>query len=181
MKAVLTGHDIPVFINGQNAAPMLGLASSAVALDVWVAQADAEQAVALIRELREGGEGALADDEIPADDTGEPVDDADDEPAAATVGDTLTRMGKRKRIALAITVGVFMQHGTAHMSARAWTRGFVLAGVQLLGWRTLAIGNPRGGIAIIAATVLMDILGALMVIAQSQPSDLPTARVRKAR
>lgn len=195
IESVLRGHGLHVFVNGQHGAPMFGLAAH-LALDVWVDSDEAEEALALIRELREGGEGGLRDDEQPVDDVGEPVEDAgaerratddddhgDAHALAVTGDDTLARLGRRTRMLLAVALGLFIGHGTAHMSARAWKRGFVLAGVQVFGWRTLLTGNVRGGAAIVVATIAMDIIGALVHLSQTLPAEppLPRAQLRKRR
>ncbi len=179
IRAALSGNDIHVFINGENAAPMFGLGASAVSLDVWVDRDEVEDALALIRELREGGDGQLADDEIPADDTAERDEELTDDGAiVAPADDTLARLGKRKRIVLAVLVGLFMGHGTAHMSTRAWKRGLVLAASQIAGWVQLAKGNLRLGFALMLATMAMDLVGALMEITQTS-TNLPVAKLRK--
>jgi hypothetical protein len=192
ITSALRSHGIHVFVNGEASATMFSWAAAAIALDVWVDRDEADEALALIRELREGGEAQLADDVQPADDTGAPVDEleaaeaaaeAEERALAAGEPDTLTRLGKRKRTALALAVGLFIGHGTAHMSARAWKRGLVLAAVQVLGWRTLFTGNPQAGAAIVVATIAMDLVGALLHIAQTAPDEppLPTATLRPRR
>lgn len=179
IRAALTSHDLHVFINGENAAPMFGLGASAVSLDVWVDREEAEEALALIRELREGGAGQLADDEIPVDDTAERLEDVTAEGAlVAPVEDTLTRLGKRQRMILAVVVGLMVGHGTAHMSTRAWKRGVVLAASQVAGWVTLAKGNVGLGVTLVVATIALDVVGALIAIGQTS-TNLPVATVRK--
>lgn len=186
VRAALAAHGIDVFIAGEHRALVAGLALEVIGLDVWVDRDDAEQATALIRELREGGAAALADDEIPADDTAPRQDEV--EPGGAVVqtgGDTLARMRRTKRSIAAITVGLFIQHGTAHLSTRAWKRGLTLAAVQLVGWRHLFAGNHVTGTAMVVAAVAADVIGALVEIARtSRPAAsaaLPPARVSGGR
>ena len=182
MRAVLTAHGIRVHISGENHAAMVGLGASAITQAVWVPREDAEAASALITEMREGGVTALADDEVPEDDTAERDETLTDDGAVVTPAqDTLGSLGKRKRIILAVLVGCFLGHGTAHMSARAWKRGFLLAGLQIYGWVMLASGKRHLGVAIVLATMAMDVLGAIIEIAQSSPASLPTARVQRRR
>lgn len=179
IRAALSSHDLHVFINGENAAPMFGLGAAAISLDVWVDREEVEEALALIRELREGGEGGLVDDEIPIDDTAERAEELTDDGAiVAPAEDTLARLGTRKRIVLAVLVGLFMGHGTAHMSTRAWKRGLVLAAAQIYGWVQLAKGNLQLGAALAVATMAMDIVGAVIEITQTS-SNLPVATLRK--
>ncbi|HVV83264.1 MAG TPA: DUF2007 domain-containing protein [Kofleriaceae bacterium] len=190
IEAALRSHGLHVFVNGQHSAAMFSWAAAALSLDVWVDRDEADEAIALIRELREGGEAQLAEGELPPEADGDlagPADgeepaaaDADDAAADVNLDDTLTRLGKRKRILLALALGIFIGHGTAHMSARAWFRGVVLACVQVMGWRELFGGNAHLGASLVVAAVLMDLVGAVLVISQSS-SNLPAARVRRRR
>ncbi len=81
-------------------------------------------------------------------------------------------------MALAVMVGLSLGHGTAHMSTRAWKRGLVLAASQVNGWVQLGNGHLRLGVALVLATMGLDIVGALLEISQTA-SNLPVATVRK--
>lgn len=179
VRALLSAHEIDFHISGDNHAAMMGAGPSAVRQVVWVPTEQAEQARALIDEMREGGEAALADDEIPEDDVAERDDSFVASGALVTTGeDTLGRLGKRTRVILAIMIGATLGHGLAHMSTRAWKRGIVLAGAQVGGWWTMASGNLKLGAVLVLATMGMDVVGAIMEIVQT-PSNLPPARVVK--
>jgi hypothetical protein len=179
VRAVLTGHDIPVYISGENHAAMVGMGAAAITQAVYVPRDHAEQARALIEEMREGGEAQLADDEVPADDTAEREELVTDDGALVEPAtDTLTRLGKRKRVGLAVLVGLSLGHGTAHMSTRAWKRGFVLALSQVAGWWTMAAGDLKLGTAVVLTTMGMDIVGAIAHIVQTD-SPLPRARLHR--
>ena len=182
IRAVLTGHDIVVHISGEHHAAMVGMGAAAIALDVWVDRDDAEDAAALIAELREGGAAALADDEIPADDTAERADEVSPDGALVrSPVDTLARVGRNKRMVGAALLGLMLQHGTAHLSARAWKRGITLAAVQIVGWRHFAAGNVVVASALIAGAVVTDVVGALWEITRttSVAAELPPARVSR--
>lgn len=186
VRAALTAHGIGVFIAGEHRALVAGLAMDVIGLDVWVDRDDAEEAAALIAELREGGAAALADDEIPADDTAPRADD--ETPGGAVVrsgDDTLTRLGRTRRTIAAVMVGLFLQHGTAHLSTRAWKRGIALGAVQIVGWMHLAAGNVVQGSVMVIGAVASDVIGALIEIARtSRPAAsaaLPPARASEAR
>lgn len=182
IRSVLTGHDIVVHISGEHHAAMVGMGAAAIALDVWVDRDDAEDAAALIAELREGGAAALADDEIPADDTAERADEVSPDGALVrSPVDTLARVGRNKRMVGAALLGLMLQHGTAHLSARAWKRGIALAAVQIVGWRHLAAGNVVVATALIAGAVVTDVVGALWEIARSTAvaAELPPARLTR--
>jgi hypothetical protein len=187
VRAVLTAHEIPVHISGENQAAVIGAGSSAIVQTIWVPQEHVAEARELIEEMRSGGDHALADDEIPEDDTAEreePETEAGavvssvDGPPTAGGADTVSRLRRRDRITLAIAAGMIVSFGTAHMSARAWKRGFVLAAFSLFGWWTLFARDPKLGGAIVVATVAVDIVGAITIILQSDPP-LPKAQVRK--
>ena len=175
VRAVMDAHGIDVYISGEHHAAMVGLGASAIDQAIWVPAGDADEARALLRELREGGEAALADDEIPADDAS--VRDDEVAPGGALVvsgEDTLARLGRRNRIALALLVGLTVGHGTAHMSTRAWMRGFTLAAIQIVGWFRLGT-NVALGVALVLGAIAADLAGALWEILRS-PATVPRAR-----
>lgn len=183
IRAVLTAHEIPVHVSGDGSA--VGIGNSGASPTVRVPRELADDARALIEEMRSGGEAALADDEIPEDDTAERADELTpdgalvrDTDAAPEGSDTVGRLKPHNRVALALATGIIVGHGTAHMSVRAWKRGFVLLAVQVLGWWTLFTRDARQGALIVVATVLCDIVGALVLIGQT-PAPLPVAKARK--
>lgn len=178
IRAVLSSHGISVHVTDGSAAAAAGVGNTAVSIDVWVDRDEVEEATALIAELREGGEAVLADDEIPADDTAERLDE---EPRggvpAVRGGDTLARLGRTKRMIAAGMLAVLLQHGTAHLSTRAWKRGLSLMTVQIVGWTHLAAGNLVRGVAMVAGAVVVDLVGSLWEIARATRPQGPGARV----
>ncbi|MEZ4404152.1 MAG: DUF2007 domain-containing protein [Kofleriaceae bacterium] len=180
VQAVLSAHGIAVHVSGANHAALFGLGAAAIDLAVWVDRADAETAAALIREMREGGEAALADGEIPADDDTPAEQRADVEPAlVARADDALLRLGRTKRLVMAVLAGGTLQHGTAHMSTRAWKRGITLATVQGVGWWHLAAGNLATGLAMVIGAVATDLTGAAWEIVRTSRPSLPVARAQR--
>jgi Putative prokaryotic signal transducing protein len=178
VRAVLSGHDIAVYVSGDHS-NLLGLGAAAISRDCWVPRADADEARALIQELREGGPAALADGEIPVDDTAEREDEVSPGGALVTSGDdTLARLGKRNRIVLAVMVGMTLGHGTAHMSARAWKRGITLAAIEIVGWRHLAHGNTAIAGALVLGAIVVDLAGAVVTIMRTAAT-IPSARVTR--
>jgi len=161
VRAVLTAHDLHVHISGEHHAALVGLGQSAIEQVIWVDAEVADEATALLRELREGGEAVLADGEVPDDDASERSDEAEPGGALITTGaDTLTRLGATKRLALAILLGLTLTLGTAHLSTRAWKRGLALAAIELVGWFRAAAGQTHLGAALIGGAILADIIGA---------------------
>lgn len=127
VRAVLTAHEIPVHISGGNAAS-LGLGSSAVEQRIWVPRAQADEAAALLAEMREGGAHALADDEVPADDTAAREEVVTDDGAVVAPvdggpdgsADTLSRLRRRDRVALATAAGVSPRPGSSSSASGRW-------------------------------------------------------------
>lgn len=179
VRAVLSAHGIPFHISGEGHAAMVGVGAAAIAQVIFVPRELAEEARALLDEMRQGGAAALAEDEIPADDTAERLEELTEDGALVTsTDDTLARLGTRKRLVLAVLVGLFIGHGAAHFSTRAWGRGALLLAIQIVGWRVLVAGNLAGGAAIVLTTMAMDVVGAALRIVSTE-SPLPTARVRR--
>lgn len=183
-------HDLQVVIGSEHHAGMLGgLGGAFVSLDIIVAGADAEEAVALLRDMREGDHEALDDviDE-PEPDPGDPDRDAEadadgvwarhrerrevDLPAAERVALVI---GRRRGTAIALLLAAFVGFGTAHMFTRAWLRGMVLAGVQLLGMTY--IGTSTGVfVALSCGARLGDMVGAVWRIWSMSSATPPPAR-----
>lgn len=214
---MLGAHGIGAVIGAEHHASLLGpLGSAFLSLDITVAEDDAEEAVALLRDLRERSAGAApgSEDDDDAAEDDEAIDpgesvvtdadaDADDsaaadaKPAAAarcsvdlpanvrqprpaapnSPGESLRwRLERRRQTAAVLLLGAFLGFGTAHMFTRAWLRGIALAGLEVLGLRELAIGNPIGG-AMVAAAILYDLLGAMWRVRTAPRVTLPVARL----
>jgi hypothetical protein len=111
-----------------------GLGGAFVSLDIIVDEADAEDAVELLRDIREGDHAAsdddAADDPDPASDDADRDADADGvwasrgEPRDAPLpfaSSVVTVSDRRRRIAIALLLAATLGFGTAHMFTR---RGF---------------------------------------------------------
>ena len=177
IRSVLSSHGIAVHVAGEHRALVAGLGMAAISLDVWVDRDEVEEATALIKELREGGEAGLVDGEIPADDTAERLDDEPETAVAVVQNDTLLRLGRTKRSVIAVMLGLCLQHGTAHLSTRAWKRGLSLAAVQIVGWRHLVAGNVVLGTGLVVGAVVADLIGSLWEIGRTSSRHVPAARV----
>ncbi|MBS1123201.1 MAG: hypothetical protein H6Q90_5429 [Deltaproteobacteria bacterium] len=175
MRAMLAAHDIESVVGGELHANLLGgLGGGLIALDITVAEDDADQAVALLREYREGTAGAPDD----AADEPEPGDDPED--AAGDSGPDL-RFERRKRVGAALLLAVCISFGTAHMYARAWAWGVALAAVEVFAFAWMA-RSPTYGALLLFTCVLTDAIGAVQrinrTIARQTRANLPVARVR---
>jgi hypothetical protein len=186
IRSVFAARGIGVVIGAEHHASLLGpIGGSFLSLDIWVASDDAEEAAALLRDLREGGhaddeaEGETAETEGETDgETGAEAaaPDGPDEDDGELEHEWKVRTEQRRRAGLAILLGCFVTFGTAHMVSGAWARGLVLAAIEVAGIRYLALGD-RFGTAIILAAVIADLTGALWRLRAQRT--LPTARIHR--
>lgn len=168
VRSMFAARGIGVVIGAEHHASLLGpIGGSFLSLDIWVASDDAEDAAALLRDLREGGPA-----EADAGTEAAPPDEDD----AELEHERKVRTEQRQRAGLAILLGCFVTFGTAHMVTGAWVRGLVLAAIEVVGIRYLVHGEKLGT-AIILAAVIADLTGALWRLRGQQT--LPTARVHR--
>ncbi len=185
---MFAARGIPVVIGAEHHASLLGpLGASFLSLDIWVAEEDAEEAAALLRDLREPSANAVSGDS--ANGAVADAGDADGEHADAgesaapeaedASGDSVRmQIERRRRTGLALLLGCFITFGTAHMSTRAWLRGIALAGLEVAGFRYVAAGDRLGPVLVIAA-IIGDVVGAVWRIRTLSSTQLPVARVRR--
>ena len=190
VRSVFEAHGIHVVIGAEHHAGMLGgLGGGFLSLDIIVAEADAEQAVALLQDIREGDHEAsddVADEPDPGPGDPERDERADAEgvwgtypekptpdlPGAAAVGPAVDR---RRRTAIALLLGGVVSFGTAHMYTGAWLRGIVLAGVEILGF-TYVFAAPKLAVALCFGARIADTAGAVWRIWSAPKPGLPLAR-----
>lgn len=179
IRAVLSAHGIEVIIPG-DAVPTMGLGGVAFRTAVFVREDQAEEATALITEMREGTpvEGGTEDgddgDAVDGDDDVESVD----EHGLATP-DVRVVVQRRARMGVTMLLALVITFGTGHMSTGAWKRGVVLAAVEIIGIQHLAAGH-RWGVVLVVLAVVADLFGALLRIRTlGGPAKLPTAVVRR--
>ena len=164
VRSVFSAHGIHVAIGAEEHANMLGgLGGGFLRLDISVDEADADDAIALLREH----ELELPDDE------------ADDEPYERATDPTAILIDRRRRTIVALLLAFCISFGTAHLLTRAWLRGLAFAGLEVLGIAALRVGAMQGGLLITAA-ILGDAIGAVSRIWKQTPVPaLPVARVRR--
>jgi hypothetical protein len=175
IRSVFAARGIGVVIGAEHHASLLGpIGGAFLSLDIWVASEDAEEAAALLRDLREGhAAGRDAEAGLPDGEAGAAPPDEDDDELAY---ERTLRTEQRRRAGLAILLGCFVTFGTAHMVTGAWARGLVLAATEVVGIRSLVVGDKLGT-AIILAAVIADLTGALWRLRRQRT--LPTARVHR--
>jgi hypothetical protein len=165
LRSLFDAHGIPVAINGEQHAAMLGgLGGAFIPLDVTVAADDAERA----RELFADFEQSRV--EVEADASDDEPDEADDLPV---------RLELRKRIGIAIMLAFFVSFGTAHLSAGAYKRAITLATIEVFGIYSIAIHDAKLGASVMALAVLCDAIGAVRTIRRRFAQRVPVARVRR--
>ena len=172
VRSMFAARGIAVVIAAEHHASLLGaIGSGFLSLDIWVAAEEAEEAAALLRDLRESDASAAATDGAS---DGDPADgcDTDDD------FDVQAYTERRRRTGLAILLACFVTFGTGHMVTGAWLRGVALAAIETIGIRLLVHGN-RIGSALIVATVAADLIGALWRLRAASPPPLPVARIRR--
>jgi hypothetical protein len=178
VRSMFAARGIAVVIGAEHHASLLGpIGGAFLSLDIWVASEDAEEAIALLRDLREGGPAAGEEvDGAPPDPDAEADDAADDDDDGELEHERKVRTEQRRRAGLAILLGCFITFGTAHMVTGAWARGLVLATLEVVGIRYLVLGQ-KFGTAIILAAVTTDLIGALWRLRRRHT--LPTARIHR--
>jgi len=161
VRAAFEAHDIPVVINAEQHASMLGgLGGGLVPLHIDVPEDKAEEAVALLQELR-GDEAA----EIP---------DEPDDPAES-MADVVARVQRRRNTGIVVALALCISFGTAHMYTRAWKRGVALALLELLSIRMMFESRQLGG-GLLLGCIAIDLVGALIRV-RAPVATIPPARV----
>ena len=182
IRSAFDAHGIPIAINAEMHASVLGgLGGAFVPLHITVDEADAEEAAALLADLR------AQDREVEVDDRAEgepgeaeegapaPVDAAEEN--SGRVDNVPRRVDRRRRTSSVRLLGVFLPFGTAHMSTGAWFRGMVLAGVELFSFKLIYYGVDYGLLVFFGA-VATDVIGAMWRV-RRQTTQLPIARVHR--
>jgi hypothetical protein len=161
VRSLLDGHGIAAVVAGEHHASMLGgLAGPAIALDVWVDRGDAERAAALIASLRDEGE---------IEPVGEEEEDADE------VAGPHWELELRKRTGAAVLLALVLTFGTAHLYAGAWGWAIGLAAIELIGLTRLDDDRALGA-AMVAAAILVDLIGAVIRVRRAvRAAQMPRA------
>jgi hypothetical protein len=174
VRAMFAAHDLPVVIGGEQHASMMGgLAGAFVSLDILVDDADADEATALLEDLRRS-EPAEPD----ADDSDDDDDDLDARPEPAGMLSIEARVDRRRRTGIALLLGFCVTFGTAHMFTRAWLRGVLLGGLEIFAFTRL-MRAPLEGALLCAAAILTDAIGAVVRVRRAPAPGLPRARLAR--
>jgi hypothetical protein len=171
IRSILTAHGIEAMIPGEGAASV-GVAAVGFITHVFVGADHAEDAAALIAQMRAGVSELVEDEEedgeVERDGSGAVMPSATD--VAVVVDQRLWR-------GIAVLFALVPTFGAGHMATGAWKRGLMLGAVELVGLRHVVAGNAWGT-ALIVAAVLVDFIGALVRVRRRiAPAPLPVARV----
>lgn len=191
IRSFLEARGIIAIIPGMGAVSALAY-TSGFASQVLVDRDHAEDAVALIRQLREGAsaedEVALAEGEARGDGATEGEDDGegegegeDEDEDPAVVYDVEQRVARRRRIAITACAATMVTLGMGHMVNRAYLRGVFFAGLEVLGLYLVALGVAAGKFVLIGA-IATDLAGGLALATSGAPrvrAALPVARVSR--
>jgi hypothetical protein len=174
IRSALSAHDIEAVIPGLSSGT--AAYTSGFTSKILVDAEHAEEATALIAELRSGASQAIdADDD-------EGGDGADARQDRAAMDDAAPMMQRRRWAVVTVLAALSVPLGAGHLVNRAFGRALLLGGAQVLAVSYMSAGH-RVAAAMVAAVVALDILGALALVrkrfASSVRAPLPTASVRR--
>ena len=197
VRSALEAHDIPVVINAEQHASMLGgIGGAFVPLHIYVDSDHAEEAAELLRDLRErrqgepGSEAADSeaaaeggDDQAQAEAAAEAAEDAEGAEDDEDVSEVDLRIERRRRAGIVLLLSCFIPiGGLGHLLTGAWLRGLALVGVQVLAFSYFFKGQDRIAVGLFGACKAFDIIGALWRIYRpgtrgTRGARLPVARM----
>lgn len=193
VRSVFDAHELPVVINGEMHASTMGGLGGFVQLDIFVDGEDAEDAVALLHDIRAGDHAVSEDAELSDGDhevpEGDELPDGPESDELADVGGiwnaqhhtgasevsrsapATTPTGfdtRRRRTGVVLLLSVMAGFGTAHMATGAWGRGVAIAALNMVGIAYAVSGHTTLGGWLLFGARFGDLFGALWRV-WSQP------------
>lgn len=179
IQAMLSARGIHAIIPGSTAASFTA-AATAFSSRVLVDQADAEQALALIAELRQQ-----------ADEGGEALDDEGEEGSAHQREEERAleehfdarelRQRRNRMIVASLCLSMMITLGAGHLLQRAWGRAIALIGLELVGLRYLFAGHHTVGAVLFVGAIVLDAVGSAVLasrrFAVAKRPQLPSAKL----
>lgn len=186
IQAMLSARGIHAIIPGASAASLTA-AATAFSSRVLVDEADAEEASALIAELRDEAASAAPGEDGDGEDGDE--DDEDDQSEArqeeraleANIDAQTVRTLRKRMIVASLCLSLMITMGAGHLLQRAWGRAFALIGLEVVGLRYLFAGHHRTGAALFVTAIVLDAIGSATLAARrfsvaARPA-LPSAKL----
>jgi hypothetical protein len=187
VRSVFNAHELPVVINGEMHASVMGGLGGFIGLEIFVDRDDAEDAIALLRDVRAGDQAAPAGDDVGGGDVavseGDELPDdrgrderadaegvwdakhetsASEAPLVAPAPTTTTGFDtRRRRTGAVLLLSVLPGFGAAHMSTGAWGRGVVIAILNVVGIAYAVSGHSGVGGLLLFGARFGDMFGAL--------------------
>ena len=168
VRSYFEAHGVPVVINAENHAGLLGgLGGALVPLHIYVDDDHAEAGAQLLSDLRRESDSSADEDDTDDDEPTDVETEALRELRAA-------EMRKRRRMAV-VLLAVFVTFGTAHALTGAWKRAVALLVTEGVALSYIVNGQSLG-IAVLAACIVTDLVGALARV-RREGHTVPAARV----
>lgn len=184
IQAMLSARGIHAIIPGASAASLTA-AATAFSSRVLVDEADAEEASALIAELRDEAASAAPGE---GEGEGEGGDEDDQSEARqeeraleANLDAQAVRTLRKRMIIASLCLSLMITMGAGHLLQRAWGRAFALIGLEVVGLRYLFAGHHRTGAALFVIAIVLDAIGSATLAARrfsvaARPA-LPSAKL----
>lgn len=184
IQAMLSARGIHAIIPGASAASLTA-AATAFSSRVLVDEADAEEASALIAELRDEAASAAPGE---GEGEGEGGDEDDQSEARqeeraleANLDAQAVRTLRKRMIIASLCLSLMITMGAGHLLQRAWGRAFALIGLEVVGLRYLFASHHRTGAALFVIAIVLDAIGSATLAARrfsvaARPA-LPSAKL----
>ena len=186
VRSVFDAHGLEVVINGEQHGYAMGGLGGFVRLDILVDADHAEEAVALLDDIRAGAQAVGDDADVSGDDAiGSADADADADgvwhapavpdaaPAAAlAAADDAAHAEvfdlRRRRTGIVLLFSVLVGFGAGHAAVGAWGRGIAIFLLNVFGFWGMATGHPWGGWILFGAR-FVDMFGAMLRVWNQKP------------
>jgi hypothetical protein len=174
LRSAFDAHDIPIVINAEEHANMLGgLGGALVPLHIYTDEEHAEGAAALLADIRS---------QEHEDDESENADDTDDDDASESARNIDVRLANKRKMGIAVILGLCVTFGTASLYTGAWIRGLILLVVEAVSFGFVWTAPPLG-FAMLFGAMTVDVVASIMTIRAKNrttpQAKLPEARARK--
>lgn len=180
IQAMLSARGIHAIIPGASAASLTA-AATAFSSRVLVDEADAEEASALIAELRDEAASAAPGEGEGGDEDDQSEARQEERALEANLDAQAVRTLRKRMIIASLCLSLMITMGAGHLLQRAWGRAFALIGLEVVGLRYLFAGHHRTGAALFVIAIVLDAIGSATLAARrfsvaARPA-LPSAKL----